>query len=277
MLANIERAIKRSERYPDLAGHRFDMLTVREDSGQRRGGYILWRCQCDCGGEVLRTRGQLTSGSAVNCGCERKNGRYARRDLTGRRFGRLTALYPVKKMDRGKASSACWRCRCDCGREVDVYSASLLHGLTRSCGCLNHEHRTKMHEYMHYGDDTCIERLVRAQKNEGNKTGFRGLTLMRNGKYRASITFRKVHYSLGCYSDFDEAVQVRLDAEKTLHQGYIDAYGTYQRMAAADPAWAERNPFYYDVQRTDGRFTVLTNGMKPAPEPVPARRETGVV
>ena len=42
-----------------------------------------------------------------------------RTDLTGQRFGRLTALYPVEKRDRGTATSACWRCRCDCGREAD--------------------------------------------------------------------------------------------------------------------------------------------------------------
>ena len=117
-----------------------------------------------------------------------------------------------------------------------------------------------MHEYMHYGNDTCVERLVRAQKNEGqNKAGFRGLSLMRGGRYRAVITFRKVHYHLGCYRDFDEAVQARLDAEETLHQGYINAYDAYQRMAEADPAWAAANPFVYEVERTDGRFLVHTN------------------
>ena len=249
-----------SERYSDLTGRRFGRLTVIEDSGRRRGGCVLWRCRCDCGGEALYTRGQLTGGKAVSCGCQRRRGGHARRDLTGQRFGRLTALYPVEKKDRRTATSACWRCRCDCGKETDVYAASLLHGLTRSCGCLNHEHRVRMHEYMHYGNDTCVERLVRAQKNAAeNKAGFRGLSLMRGGRYRAVITFRKVHYHLGCYRDFDEAVQARLEAERTLHQGYINAYGAYQRRAEADPAWAEANPFVYQVFRTDSGFEIYTN------------------
>ncbi len=33
----------------DLAGMRFGRLTVIEDSGERKNGYILWRCKCDCG------------------------------------------------------------------------------------------------------------------------------------------------------------------------------------------------------------------------------------
>ena len=184
-----------------------------------------------------------------------------RGDLTGQRFGQLTVIE-----DSGQRRGGCvlWRCRCDCGREADVYAASPLHGLTRSC--LNHEHRVRMHEYMHYGNDTCVERLTRAGKNEAeNKAGFRGLSLMRDGRYRAVITFRKVHYHLGCYRDFDEAVQARLEAERTLHQGYINAYGAYQRQAAADPAWAEANPFVYQVARTDKGFQIYTNA-----EPVTA-------
>src|SRR3982750_640286 len=53
-------------------------------------------------------------------------------DITGQRFGRLTAL------DRShrKAKSWWWRCQCDCGEERIVHGAKLRNGHTRSCGCL---------------------------------------------------------------------------------------------------------------------------------------------
>ncbi len=57
-------------------------------------------------------------------------------DITGKRFGRLTAIASAGK-------SACWvevwKCRCDCGREVFVYKTHLMSGHTKSCGCLRAE------------------------------------------------------------------------------------------------------------------------------------------
>ncbi len=59
-----------------------------------------------------------------------------RRDLTGRRFGRLTALEPV---GRAADNSIVWRCRCQCGNISLVSSSKLLQGTTVSCGCYGQE------------------------------------------------------------------------------------------------------------------------------------------
>lgn len=53
------------------------------------------------------------------------------KDLTGKRFGRLTVL--------AYAGASQWRCRCDCGVEANVKTYSLNKGLTQSCGCLRRE------------------------------------------------------------------------------------------------------------------------------------------
>ena len=312
------------QKVTDLIGQRFGLLTVTEDSGQRSGGVILWRCKCDCGGAVLATRRQLISGNVASCGCVPKQyaskrqaedltGRqfgeltalrrvendkggkvcwlcrcscgkelvvqalhlkcgktrscgckksdrsYTKYDLTGQRFGRLTALYHVNKEDRVKSSY--WHCRCDCGNELDVHTESLLRGLTQSCGCWNRVQSGKMHDHMHYQDDTCVEVLRRFCKDTGrNKSGFRGLFLMNDGRYRASITFQGKHYNLGHYYSFDRAVQARLNAEKVLHMGYVQAFERYEEKAKADPDWAEKNPFFYQVTRVNGDFQVCTNG-----------------
>ena len=54
-------------------------------------------------------------------------------DLTGRRFGRLTAVKPTDKRVQRRVV---WLCKCDCGNEVEVLSHSLKSGNTKSCGCL---------------------------------------------------------------------------------------------------------------------------------------------
>lgn len=56
-------------------------------------------------------------------------------DLTGQKFGRLTVL----KFSYRKGTNYFWKCRCDCGNEIDVVSGSLKRGLTKSCGCYNLE------------------------------------------------------------------------------------------------------------------------------------------
>jgi len=57
-------------------------------------------------------------------------------DLTGREFGRLTA---IEKVGNGKGGCAIWKCKCQCGNEVSVLSQSLKSGHTASCGCKRRE------------------------------------------------------------------------------------------------------------------------------------------
>lgn len=117
---------------------------------------------------------------------------------------------------------------------------------------------------MHCQNDTCAEVLKRIREDTGtrkSKAGFRGLFLMQNGKYRASITFQGKHYNLGHYASFDQAAQARLDAEDVLHAGYLRALQKYERTAEDNPEWADRNPFFYVVTRVDGVFQVSTDGV----------------
>lgn len=60
----------------------------------------------------------------------------ARIDLTGQRFGMLTAIrigIPHQSPSRAQVT---WVCLCDCGNEVTVQRGSLRNSTTQSCGCL---------------------------------------------------------------------------------------------------------------------------------------------
>lgn len=61
-------------------------------------------------------------------------------DLTGQRFGRLTALQRTATYITGRKPM--WRCKCDCGKETLVISQCLVNGTTQSCGCLREEFLT---------------------------------------------------------------------------------------------------------------------------------------
>ena len=67
-------------------------------------------------------------------------------DLTGEKFGRLTA---IERVGSDKSKRAVWLCRCECGKTTTVDSYSLKSGNTKSCGCLNTDVRSKRMVEMH--------------------------------------------------------------------------------------------------------------------------------
>lgn len=106
----------------DLSGKRFGSLTVIGPTTDRQHGHMVWECRCDCGAIALVQTQYLKDGSTKSCkACQRKN--RPRKDLTGQRFGILTALYPTER--RGKGQSVIWHCKCDCGNEVEYSCADL--------------------------------------------------------------------------------------------------------------------------------------------------------
>ena len=55
------------------------------------------------------------------------------KDLTGRQFGRLTAIEPLPP--HGKNTALMWACKCECGGTAIVRGTDLVNGHTMSCGC----------------------------------------------------------------------------------------------------------------------------------------------
>lgn len=62
----------------------------------------------------------------------------ARLDLSGRKFGRLTAVRQASEMPR-RTSGLVWECACDCGSTTHVPVGYLTSGNTTSCGCAHRE------------------------------------------------------------------------------------------------------------------------------------------
>lgn len=127
----------------DLIGQRFGKLIVIEKTDKRSGNReIIWKCRCDCGNITEASSYLLRNGQTQSCGCLQKEkikeiGKKRFVDLTGQKFGRLTA---IEKTDKRSGSSVIWKCRCDCGAITEVSSANLQSDHTQSCGCLKISH-----------------------------------------------------------------------------------------------------------------------------------------
>lgn len=122
-------------------GYRVGKLTVAEATAERKNGYTVWRCACDCGGSISLDTRTLQRGTVQDCGCTTKT-TPSQKDLTGRRFGRLVCVEPTA--ERGKSGGTVWLCKCDCGNVCNAVSTQLTHGYKKSCGCLSHPPRKEL-------------------------------------------------------------------------------------------------------------------------------------
>lgn len=124
-------------RYPILTNQIFGALKVIAPTNRvDAAGHKYWLCHCnDCGQEKEILGTHLLSGKQSSCGCLQyeKIAAAERKDITGQRFGRLTALELDK--EKSKKQRSHWLCKCDCGNICSVSLVNLQNGHTTSCGC----------------------------------------------------------------------------------------------------------------------------------------------
>lgn len=79
-------------------------------------------------------------------------------DISGMKFGRLTAIKIVGKTTDNRPA---WLCICECGNDAVVSEHNLKRGTTRSCGC----YKRDAHYKSHYKHGMCKTRLYRIWTN----------------------------------------------------------------------------------------------------------------
>lgn len=90
-----------------------------------------------CGKSYQRRESEAGKSRFCSNPCRaRANGARFAKDLTGQRFGRLTAISPT----RDENGHTMWSCQCDCGTKIVTYTTSLLSGRSKSCGCWHREY-----------------------------------------------------------------------------------------------------------------------------------------
>ena len=146
-------------------------------------------------------------------------------DLTGQRFGRLTALAPAENI----GGCTAWLCRCDCGQETVVITKRLRDGHRTSCGCDNENFgkppNVAGRASLTYVEGTCVEMIQSDTVRRNNTSGVTGVDwLTRKRRWRASICFKGVRRYLGCFESFDDAVEARKRAEAELHLPFLEKY-----------------------------------------------------
>lgn len=127
-------------KYIDITNQHFGRLTALYTDTKDKRGERIWHCKCSCGNECDILSSNLRKGYTQSCGClqkEKAGEKTPIKDISGQKFGKLTAIYPLEKRLNGQVV---WHCKCDCGNETDVRSYNLTSATTFSCGCLSQSH-----------------------------------------------------------------------------------------------------------------------------------------
>lgn len=175
-----------------------------------------------------------------------------RKELGNKTFGYLTAVEPTEKRRHGYVV---WRCKCRCGKEVEVPSSMLTRGCTASCGCLNTE---ILRHANRYEEGTELRQALKEKVfNPDSLSGYVGVQ-PKGGKWTACITYKKKHYYLGTFTDLEDAVKARARAKEAVME---DAARIYEQ---TDYLYGEK------PQKPKPPETIPRN--QPEPGAVPARR-----
>lgn len=148
-------------------------------------------------------------------------------DLTGQKFGRLTAIEPIRKSGR-----ILWVCECECGNTKQILAINLTRGFTKSCGCLHNEELSK--NRLINLDGKRFGRLVVLERTPGNKKDVYWTCLCDCGNIK-SISGSRLRQgktkSCGCLKfQYNVKSEVQYNHHKTHGMSNTRIYAIYRKM-----------------------------------------------
>lgn len=223
-------------RFKDLTGIRFGRLTVQNQGeyfiSKNGGKKVGWVCICDCGNVVTKEHHSLLSGNTRSCGCLHKesarergklNKKYNTFDLSGEYGIGYTAKgeeFYFDLDDYGKIKNYYWY-KCDTNyieafvNKVKIYQ----HRFIMNCP---KEYEVDHISHTQYDNRKCNLRIVSHKHNLRNiklhkdsTSGVTGVSYAKSKKkWRAYITYNQRQIFLGYFTDFNDAITARKEAEE---------------------------------------------------------------
>lgn len=228
----------------NLIGKRFGRWTVLERAGFDQYTHAMWKCRCDCGNERNVYQEALLTGTSVSCGCYNKEIKRQyhpeRRILNeydlSNEYGVGFALntgnpFFFDKEDYEKIKKYSWREDSTGYITTNDYSFRRgQFGLHRyimdfpSGLVIDHlNHDIKDNRKINLRLCTIQENILNSKVPSNNTSGIKGVR--KNGdKWYAVITINGNNINLGTYKTFEEAIEVRKNAELEYFGEYSYSY-----------------------------------------------------
>lgn len=184
----------------EVIGQKFNKLLIIDEIKKNNEYYL--KCKCDCGNITIVKKSNVLNGHTQSCGCKQKNKLYDK--LVGKRYGKLVVLKQLDKADRNGHKH--FICKCDCGNQVEVLGANLIHNQTQSCGCKK------------------IISQYTSKTPRNNKSGVKGVFYdIRMEKWIAKITINSKVYK-SSFDNKEDAVLARKKYEDDYYSPLIEKY-----------------------------------------------------
>ena len=148
----------------DITGQKFGRLTAIRFLRKKSAKIYLWLFKCDCGNEKEINKHTVLVGNSRSCGCFRQELLQVRTDISGQKFGKLTAIKEVEDDEKGLSQ---WLFSCECGTKLILgkYSVSHPNNPRTNCGkCVSHTNKGTGRRYrditgQRFGKLLAIKRL----------------------------------------------------------------------------------------------------------------------
>jgi len=231
----------------DIRNITFGYLTPIEPTDKRHRKDVVWRCKCKCGNMVEMPATRLLTGNTLSCGCMKaENILSASKYIAGThliqslkedapRSDNLSGYVGVSpKRDKWVAHITYRGKRYHLGTYSNIEDAVKARARAKE---LVMEDAEKLLEYFEelYKNDYKPDReilpkvvrmplIVEGEKvirptvaRSNNSSGYPGVGKAKK-KWRASISYQKKRYVLGYFSEIEDAIAARMEAEKKLNE-----------------------------------------------------------
>lgn len=230
----------------DIRNITFGYLTPVEPTDQRHRKDVVWRCKCKCGNIVEMPATRLLTGNTLSCGCMKaENILSASKYIAGThliqslkedapRSDNLSGYVGVSpKRDKWFAHITYRGKRYHLGTFSNIEDAVKARARAKELVMEDAEKLLEYFEELHKNDYkpdreklpkvVRIPLIVEGEKvirptvaRSNNSSGYPGVAKARK-KWRASISYQKVRFVLGYFSEIEDAIAARMAAEKRLN------------------------------------------------------------
>lgn len=208
--------------FKDLTGKTFNRLTVLRLGDRGKRNDIRWLCQCTCGNKVNVLSYSLKSGKTKSCGCLSLDKLLKRATTHGKSWsGEYRSWFNMKARCNNKKNPAYVNYG---GRGITVCARwSAPNGFKYFYEDMGKRPSSKhtidrINNDGNYCPENCrwatrLQQNRNQRKRKDNASGIPGVSIS-SGKWQASIGVNKKKIYLGKFTDINDAIRARKEAEK---------------------------------------------------------------